>query len=284
MKLITWNIQWGRGIDGRIDLERIVRHAREMADFDVICMQEVADNFPGLEGNDDRDQFGELAKLLPGYTPVAGYGVDLPAEDGKRRRFGNVLFSRYSVASARRHALPWPADSGKKTMPRVVVEATLQTPMGALRVSTTHLEYYSDVQRRAQALHLRNLHDEACQRAALPGASTADGGPFDTTPQTPSAILVGDFNFPPENPAYGEIQHALPGGGPAYRDAWPLVRGHAPHSPTFCVHERGYSKTPYCCDFLFVSADIARRARGVQVDSDTLYSDHQPVLLDFDDR
>jgi endonuclease/exonuclease/phosphatase family metal-dependent hydrolase len=39
LKLITWNIQWGLGIDGRVDLERIVRTAREMADFDVICLQ-----------------------------------------------------------------------------------------------------------------------------------------------------------------------------------------------------------------------------------------------------
>jgi endonuclease/exonuclease/phosphatase family metal-dependent hydrolase len=285
MKLITWNIQWGRGIDGRVDLERIVRHARAMADFDVICMQEIADNFPGLEGNDDRDQFALLAALMPGYTMVSGFGVDLQGEGGgRRRRFGNAIFSRYPVLAVRRHALPWPADPGREAMPRVAVEATLQAPMGALRVTTTHLEYYSDVQRRAQAARLRQLHEEACLRAMAPGAVTADGGPFDTTPQAASAILTGDFNFPPDNPAYGEIQQAPADGAPAYRDAWPLVHGKAPHTPTFCVHSKGYSKKPYCCDFLFVSADAARRVRSVEVDSDTLYSDHQPVLLDFDDR
>ena len=41
MKLITWNIQWGCGVDERVDLDRIVRTAREMSDFDVICFQEV---------------------------------------------------------------------------------------------------------------------------------------------------------------------------------------------------------------------------------------------------
>jgi endonuclease/exonuclease/phosphatase family metal-dependent hydrolase len=35
MKLITWNIQWGLGIDGRVDLERIVSAARDLARFDV---------------------------------------------------------------------------------------------------------------------------------------------------------------------------------------------------------------------------------------------------------
>lgn len=286
MKLITWNIQWGRGVDGRVDLARIVRKAREIADFDVICMQEVADNFPepGLEGNDDRDQFAELGQLMPGFRRIEGYGIDLPGEGARRRRFGNVIFSRYSVLSARRHALPWPADRDKRTMQRIAVEATLQAPMGPVRITTTHLEYHSEVQRRAQAVRLRNLHDEACQRAVHPGPDTRDGSPFDATPQTMDAILAGDFNFPPENPAYGDLQSALAGNGPRYRDAWPLLHHHHPHTPTFCVHSTQHSKTPYCCDFVFVSDSMAERVRAIGVDSASLESDHQPVLLEVDDR
>ncbi|MGZ5043057.1 MAG: hypothetical protein ACXWBQ_20160, partial [Usitatibacter sp.] len=106
---------------------------------------------------------------------------------------------------------------------------------------------------------------------------------FNPTPQAAHAILTGDFNFPPENPAYGDIQQPTQG-VPSYLDAWPLVHGHRPHEPTFCVHSDAYSKTPYCCDFVFVSADAARRVRNVTVDSQTQASDHQPMLLDFDDR
>jgi endonuclease/exonuclease/phosphatase family metal-dependent hydrolase len=284
MKLVTWNIQWGRGLDGRVDLERIVREARAIADFDVLCMQEVADNFPGLEGNDERDQFAQLARLLPDYTMVAGFGVDVAGDEGRRRRFGNVLFSRYMVLSARRHALPWPADRGKGTMPRVAIEATLQAPMGALRVTTTHLEYYSDVQRRAQARHLRHLHDEACRRLSQPGDPSVRGGPFDATPQTIDAVLAGDFNFPPDHPAHGEVQAAGPADCPPYRDAWTIANGRKPHVPTFCVHDHRYSKEPYCCDFIFVSETLASRVHAVRVDSDSRASDHQPVLLEMDDR
>ena len=286
MKLVTWNIQWGLGVDGRVDLERIVRTARALADFDVFCVQEVADNFPGLEGNDESDQFAQLAALLPGYTRIDGYGVDVAGEAGRRRRFGNAIFTRLGVLSARRHALPWPADPGRKTMPRVAVEATVQASMGPLRITTTHLEYYSDLQRRAQARRLRNLHDEACQRAAMEGEyqNKESNVTFDPTPQAQDAILTGDFNFPPENPAYGDIQLPLGGGGPAYRDAWAIVHGRKPHAPTFCVHSRNYGKTPYCCDFLFVSASLERRVRGVTVDVETRASDHQPVLLELDDH
>src|SRR5438128_1174308 len=59
MKLITWNIQWGRGADGRVDLDRIVAHAKKFSDFDVICLQEVACAYAELPGNDMRDQFKE---------------------------------------------------------------------------------------------------------------------------------------------------------------------------------------------------------------------------------
>ncbi|HEX4782349.1 MAG TPA: endonuclease/exonuclease/phosphatase family protein [Usitatibacter sp.] len=284
MKLVTWNIQWGRGLDGRVDLERIVREARAIADFDVLCIQEVADNFPGLPGNDERDQFAELARLLPGYTGVPGFGVDVGGEGGRRRRFGNVIFTRYSVLSARRHALPWPADRGKSTMPRVAVEAILQAPMGALRVTTTHLEYYSDVQRRAQARQLRHIHDEACHRVSQPGDPAVKGSPFDATPHAIDAILAGDFNFPPDHPAYPDIQASGPPDCPPYRDAWNIANGRRPHVPTFCVHDHSYSQEPYCCDFVFVSETLASRVHAVRVDSGTRASDHQPVLLEMDDR
>ncbi len=284
MKLITWNIQWGRGIDGAVDLGRIVATAREWADFDVFCVQEVADNFPGLGGNDDGDQFARLASLLPGHTAIAGIGPDVAGPGGRRRRFGNMLFSRYPVLSVRRHMLPWPADPGKDSMPRVAIEATLAAPLGPLRVTTTHLEYYSDVQRMAQARRLRELHEEACGRAARPGFPTAEGGPFDRMDHTASAILTADFNFRPEHPAYDEIQRPLDGQAPAYRDSWALVHGRRAHEPTFCLHDATYSKEPYCCDFVFVSEDLAKRVRAISVDLQTRASDHQPVLLELDDR
>src|SRR5205085_2033653 len=120
--------------------------------------------------------------------------------------------------------------------------------------------------------------------AMQPCAQTSELGPFDATPQTTRAILCGDFNFPPEDPSYDEVQAALAGGAPRYRDAWPLVHGRHPHEPTFCVHAKEYAKSPYCCDFVFVSEDIAQRVHAIEVDTQTQASDHQPVLVDIDDR
>ena len=180
-------------------------------------------------------------------------------------------------------ALPWPADPGHESMPRVMVEVVVQALMGPLRIGTTHLEYYSARQRAAQARHLRHLHEEACERASVPPLEPAPGTPFDPLPATSRALLTGDFNFPVDDPSHAEIQQASPGGAPPYRDAWRVVHGHAPHPPTFCVHEHAYAKEPYCCDFVFASADLAPRVRSIRVDGDTQASDHQPVIAEIDD-
>ena len=57
MKLITWNIQRARGADGKVDVDRIVAHARRVADFAVMCLQEVSASYPELPGCDGSDQF-----------------------------------------------------------------------------------------------------------------------------------------------------------------------------------------------------------------------------------
>lgn len=42
MKLLNWNVQWCRGVDGRVDPGRIANEARRLADPDVFCLQEIA--------------------------------------------------------------------------------------------------------------------------------------------------------------------------------------------------------------------------------------------------
>jgi endonuclease/exonuclease/phosphatase family metal-dependent hydrolase len=48
VKILTWNVQWFKGLDEVVDIKRVIEHARSMADFDAICMQEVAVNYRGL--------------------------------------------------------------------------------------------------------------------------------------------------------------------------------------------------------------------------------------------
>jgi endonuclease/exonuclease/phosphatase family metal-dependent hydrolase len=282
MKLITWNIQWCRGCDGRVDPSRIARVAREMADFDVLCLQEVASNYPDLAGSSGENQYETLAGLLPDYTVVKGVATDVFASQGERREFGNAIVTRLPILQAFRRLLPWPADPSVPSMQRSAVEVVLDLPSSPLRVTTTHLEYYSAKQRAAQVEALRELQREAAGHAAAP--VPAKEGPFRTMPRPASGILTADFNFPPDDALHRHLQSPLAPGIPAYRDAWQLRHPGKPHAPTIGVHDKEqWPGPPLAFDFIFVTEDLAHRVEDVVVNGQTDASDHQPVLLELRD-
>ena len=279
MKLITWNVQWCRGCDGVVDPARIVRAVRAMGDFDVLCLQEVARNFPGLAGSSGEDQFRMIAALLPGFTPIEGIATDKLADDGSRRQFGNYVLSRLPVLQVFRHLLPWPADASVPSMQRAAIEAVIDLPAGPLRVTTTHLEYYSERQRRAQVEALRSLQAEAAAHAADPDVHEKEGGPFQRQPRPQSGILTADFNLRPEHDLYALLQAPIEGSA-GYLDSWRVRHGHRPHAPTLAIFDkRQWPDTPFACDFIFVTEDLAPRVTDVVVDIETDASDHQPVML-----
>jgi len=283
MKLITWNIQWGRGIDLKVDLDRIARTAREIADFDVLCLQEVAVNFPGLAGSRGENQVEELSRALPGYAEHYGIATDVDDGHGRRSRFGNLILSRLPVIQVFRHLLPWPRDPKVPSMQRIAVEAVVRTRRGPLRVLTTHLEYYSATQRMAQVDALRRLHVEACGHAAFPRPSGDPGEPFAALPRPTSALLTGDLNFKPDAPEHERITSAFGAAAPRFMDAWEIAHPNQPHAHTVGQYENGWAEHPYCCDFVFVTEDLASRVRKVTVDAQTQASDHQPLLVELTD-
>ena len=278
MKLITWNIQWARGADDKVDPHRIIRHARQMADFDVLCLQEVAANFPDLDGNDRTDQFALFSELLPGFTAIEAIGVDVPDGEGGRKRFGNLILSRLPVAQALRHVLPWEA-AATRNMPRVLVEATVETPFGPIRVMTTHLEYSSPVLRAAQVEGIRQIHRMAAARQTTPRAA----GPhtYAPTPNTASAILTGDFNMRPDDAGMAQLLAPFAGDVPPVVDLWPVLRGEEPHPPSAFICDQTYGP-PGCLDFVLATPDLAERARSITYDIETRASDHQPILVAID--
>lgn len=278
VRIITWNIQWGLGIDGAVDLRRIVNEARTTADFDVLCLQEVSDNFPALKGNDGANQFAELARLLPGYTAVEGVALDVPDGAGGRRRFGNMILSRLPVAQVLRYTLPWEA-AATRNMPRLLIEAVVEVPSGPLRVMTTHLEYSSDRLRQAQVEGIREAHRAACERVTT---AREDGpGTYARFPTSASAVLTGDFNMRPPDPSKRRISETFGNGVPALLDAWQVAHGADPHPTSFCLFEQS-NGPPHCCDFVFVTEDIASKVRRIDYNQETQASDHQPVLLELD--
>ena len=281
IRLLSWNIQWGRGADGRVDLARTRAAIRAAGPLDLICLQEVASNFPGLAGGAREDEPAFFAEACADFEPVFGAGMDVPDGDGGRARFGNLLLSRLPVGQVFRHLLPSPADPACPAMQRVCVEAVVEAPWGPLRVMSTHLEYYSARQRRAQVEALRALQAQAADLARLPAAGKESNPAFAARPRPASAVLCGDFNCEPGSAEYLALQRPLPASElapdaerPHWVDAWAVAHGARAHAPSVGLHGAEWPDRSYCCDFFFVTADLAPRVCAVEVLADTAASDH----------
>jgi len=280
MKLLSWNVQWCRGVDGRVDARRIARVARELVDADVICLQEVARGFDTLAGSAGEDQFAQLAAAFAGYTLIEGIAVDAAGPGGARRQFGNLLLSRLPVRRAWRHLLPWPADAEHADMQRVAVEAVIEAPdIGDVRITSTHLAYYSAAQRLAQVDALRSLHAAAQGHIRPPTRADSSNGPFHWVAQPRADIVCGDFNCEPASAGHARMLEVFDDDTPPFRDAWALAHPGVPHDPTVGLFDTVQWPRQFACDFTFVSSDLAPRLTSFEIDASSDASDHQAMLL-----
>ena len=281
LNLISWNIQWGRGMDGEVDLVRIVDTIQRIGDFDIICLQEVATGFPGLAGSRGENQMVELAAQLQGYTSIYGVATDVPDVKGGRNQFGNAIFTRLPVGQIWRHLLPWKAELSAPSMQRMLLEAVIITELGPVRVMTTHLEYYSHHQRNTQIDAIRQLHIEACAMSQRLVLNEERGGTFEVLPRPIAAILCGDMNFPVTAPERERILAPFEAGIPRFLDAWSVLHPDQPHIPTVGIHPVDFVERPACFDFIFVTENLTRQLTSFDCDTMTQASDHQPIWVKF---
>jgi endonuclease/exonuclease/phosphatase family metal-dependent hydrolase len=286
MRIVGYNIQFGRGKDGKVDLARI---AGEVADADVIALQEV-DRYWSRSGA--CDQVAELSAHLPDHYWIYGPGLDLDADSagadtpdrGRRRQFGNMLLSRLPFLSSRMHLLPKHALHEKLSLQRCALEGLIACPSGPVRVYSIHLAHVSSLERQDQAARILEIHraapGEGAARSGSHDSWDADGPP---PPATDRAILLGDFNMEPGSAEYGVLagyddpRHGQITRQDAFVDAW-LASGGDPDAG-FTKFEPERDRR---IDFAFVSPNLAGRIASVRVDATAVGSDHQPVWLDID--
>jgi endonuclease/exonuclease/phosphatase family metal-dependent hydrolase len=276
--ILTWNIQWALGVDGRVNLERIAADTRRLGDADVVCFQEVSDGYPELKDNDGSNQFDLLASYFPLHERIDGAVLDVRAENGGRKRFGNLILSRYPVEQVLRYMLPWGTVPKAECMPRGLIEAVLRTPIGPLRMMTTHLEWSSRRLRTRQVEAIRDIHELSCRRTVAP--PKVGKGTYAAQLASQSAILTGDFNMRPREATRDLLRQPLSAGEPPFVDAWDHLNPQIPHPPSMAVHDQS-SNAPHCLDYVFVTADLAPRLRSITYDQSSCASDHQPVIVEL---
>jgi endonuclease/exonuclease/phosphatase family metal-dependent hydrolase len=154
LRVMTFNVEWGREVDRVVDL---VRETPSLRDADLVCLQEMDPR--GVE---------RLAAAL-GYDYVYYPAVFHPRA---HQDFGNALLTRWPILEDRKIMLP--ERNRFRDMQRIAVGATVAVAGRPVRAYCTHLETATGI--------------DAPQRRHQVEALLADAAPFERV------IVAGDLN------------------------------------------------------------------------------------------
>lgn len=165
LRVMSYNIRHGEGMDGRVDLERIAEVIRSSG-ADIVALQEVD---RGVERTEGRDLTAELA-VLTGMHGV--FSNNFNFEGGE---YGNAVLTRFPVAdSTNRHY-----EMIREGEQRGLLQVRLQVGTRELLLWNTHLDYRpDDVERWSSA---GEILEELARSKELP------------------VVLCGDLNDVPES-------------------------------------------------------------------------------------
>ncbi|WP_432078069.1 endonuclease/exonuclease/phosphatase family protein [Streptomyces sp. YPW6] len=189
LRVATYNIHAGAGMDGVFDLDQQTAELRAL-DADVIGLQEV-DRHWGSR-SEWRDLAGDVARRLRMHVSFAPiYSLDPAQPGGPRAEYGVAVLSRHRIVGAENHEItrlstqdPNPAPAPAPGFGEVVVRVR-GLPV---HVYVTHLDYRPDpAVRVAQVADTRRIMAE-------------DRGP---------KILLGDFNAEPDAPELAPLWREL---------------------------------------------------------------------------
>lgn len=272
LRLLTWNIQSGRGCDGLIAVERIIQQIKSMGPLEVICLQEVARHFDEYVSASQPDQLEALCEAFSDYTPIWGAALSWPgATASQRREFGNLTLVKVPLLDQRVHCLPmrgsrYSADAWQT--PRCAVE-TLIDWRGPMRILNTHLAYHDADERLAQ-LHYLNARCDAWQHQVTKPSKQGPGiyaQPFGTQ----ATLLCGDLNLDSRSDQHALLEQQ------GWQDAFQLCHPQQPHTPTCGIHDSvQWPEGPHCRDFVWLKQ---LTPSSLEVDTVTQLSDHQPLIV-----
>lgn len=168
LRVLTYNIHHGEGVDGKLDLARIAAVIRSV-EPDIVALQEVDQN---TERTGKIDQPAELSRLT-GMDVVFGDNIKLQGGS-----YGNAVLSKFPIKRHENHPLP-PFDKGER---RGLLEVEIELPHErTLLFFATHLDHQRSPKDRNAAAEIiaRRSANLKAQPALLAG--DLNDGPSSTT-------------------------------------------------------------------------------------------------------
>jgi endonuclease/exonuclease/phosphatase family metal-dependent hydrolase len=177
-RVMCYNIQHGRGMDGRVDLARIAGVIREQG-ADIVALQEVD---RGVERTDRRDLPAELAALT-GMQAV--FFKNHPHQGGE---YGNAVLTRFPYRDATNLHLPMVGSNEQRGVMQLVINVRGREVL----FMNTHLDHRTeDAEREASIREFARLMKENEAGPRLP------------------ILFAGDFNAVPGSPTYQGVAEWL---------------------------------------------------------------------------
>lgn len=195
LRVVTYNVHYCRGLDGRFAPDRIARILRDL-DPDLVALQELDVGRPRSRGD---DQLAYLAREL------GLHGLFAPSIVKGEELYGHGLLSNRPLTLVSQVRLP--TGGGRVIEPRDALHATIPLGNGTLSIITTHLGL-AYPERAAQV-------DRLLQPDFLGGLP----------PEQPG-LFLGDLNFVPGGKLYRRLvaNWSRVNGHALFRD----VQAHAP--------------------------------------------------------
>ena len=289
MRVVSYNIQFSKGRDSKIDPQRVVDSVREA---DIIAFQEV-DKAAARTRFIDQPQ--ALGKGFPDYFWVYGPTVDALSRHhprgNERRQFGNMILSRWPIVQSR-NLLYTPRLGGANhlSVQLGLLETVILTPDGLLRAYTTHLHHLSPGLRLRQIEQLkRHLLEAPLEGSVISGSEGRDWSEGIDEYEVPfDALFFGDFNFKPGSPEYEALLGTPHPHDPNSRlltidglaDTW-VAAGNKEENGVSLIRDFN-SGSGIRIDYVFATAKLSKKVKRAWIDSDAIASDHQPYWVEFD--
>lgn len=169
LRVLSYNIHHGEGVDGLLDLARIAKVINSVSP-DIVALQEVDRKTTRVK---NVDQPAELSRLTE-MRVVFERNIDLTGGE-----YGNAVLTRFPIVRSRNHHLQ-SVDMGEQ---RGVLEVLLKVPGGPRQILflATHFDHRRDATERKQsATFINELITNDANRSL-------------------SAILAGDLNARPDS-------------------------------------------------------------------------------------
>lgn len=280
MRILTFNIQGWRTIDGRPNLNAVT-DVIAATQAHIVGLNEVF--YPQRVEGDERPALEALAARL-GLSFVFGPCLRWPAQnDMPARAYGNALLSRWPItASAGHHLTPKEEDAhgaltGKEQ--RGLLEARILLPHGrVLTVYVTHLDHTSEEARQVQLRVARTWLSRDRNRPHLVMGDFNAIHPWDFD-NAPAKLAALERNSP--------AAHMLDGAaGPrviAQMEKAGYVDLYQRFGPPGAQSFLTTADHPMRIDYIFASQLLAPHAVSCAIlgDFDGV-SDHRPVLAELD--